>query len=389
MLLCGLAAICLPGLAAAQEPVVGQVRWRTDYNLARKEAVERKLPILIDFCTDPCHYCKLLDANFFQDPRVAKLINERFVPLKISALEAHNAELLRKLNISAYPTMVLAAYDGKVLPVDGRGTIVGYKEPAYLYDVLLRVLSSVSDPEWMLVSQQQAQKHFQAKEYARAIALLRTIVEDGKARPVQLTARKMLQDMEEMGQLKLNQAREMIKNRQSAEAIEAANETLKTFAGLQAARDASTFLAEVMQQSADLRNQQRGKKAQELLAQAQESYKAKDYLVCLDRCETLVKTFGDLPEGQEAYVISANIKSDPQWLRGAGDVLIERLGQVWLDLGENYLRSGQPEQARYYFERVVRAFPGTGQATIAQGRLSQFGNFSGRPVPTMTPLQGQ
>ena len=257
--------------------------------------------------------------------RVAALINERFIPLKINGNEGPNQELVRKLYISSFPTLVLASHDGKILPP----AIVGYKDPSVLYDHLLRVLGNASDPEWMVQSQQQALKHYQTKDYARAAALLRTIIEDGKTRPIQIAARRMLQEMEEIAQARLVQAREMLKNRQTTEAIEIANETVRNFPGLQAARDASGLLTEVMQ-SAEVRNQQRGKKAQELLAQAQESFKHKDYFVCLDRCETLVKHYADLPEAQDAYLISANIKSDPNWLRTAGDVLVERLGDIWL-----------------------------------------------------------
>jgi tetratricopeptide (TPR) repeat protein len=381
LLLCSLAAVCWPGPARAQDYAGSQVRWRTDYNLARREALEKKLPILIDFYMIPCMYCDMLDSKFFQDPRVAKLINERFIPLKINGKERPNTELAEKLNIGSFPTLVLAAHNGTVLPP----AIVGYRDPAALYDHLLRILSSISDPEWMLQGQQQAQKHFQNKEYARAAALLRSIVEDGKTRPVQMTARKMLQELEETGQGYLAQARELLKNRKPDEAIEIANETLRSFPGLQVARDAGGLLSEIMQ-SAEVRGQQRTKKAQELLAHAQESYKQKDYFVCLDRCETLVKSYGDLPEAQEAYMISANIKSDPQWLRNAGEVLVERLGDVWLALGENFLRGGQPDQARYYFERVLRAFPGTRQAEFAQIRLGQFTNINTRVAPTMMPL---
>ena len=217
--------------------------------------------------------------------------------------------------------------------------------------------------------------------------LLRAIIEDGKTRPVQIMARKMLQDLEEIGQARLAQARELVKNRRATEAIEIANETQRNFPGLQAARDAGNLLTEVMQ-SAEVRNQQR-QKAQELLAQAQDSYKSKDYFVCLDRCEMLVKNFGDLPKAQDGYLISANIKSDPQWLLNAGKVLEERLADVWMAQGENHLRSGQPEQARYYYERVLRAFPGSRQADFAQIRLAQFANLSPRGVPTMAPQMQQ
>jgi len=382
LLLCTLTAMLAPGLAFAQDVGQAQVHWRSDYNAARREAVEKKLPIFIDFYMVPCFYCDKLDANFFQDPKAAKLLNERFIPLKVNRNDPANRELIQRLYIESYPTLVLATHEGKILTSPA---IVGYQDPAALYDRLLRVLGSISDADWMVASQQQAQKFYQAKEYAKAVALLRAIVEDGKARPVQVSARKLLQDLEDIGQARLSQARELAKNRSAAaEAIEIANETQRTFAGLQVARDAGGLLAEMMQ-SSELRTQQRGKKAQELLAQAQEAYRVKEYFICLDRCETLVKGYGDLPEAQEAYMINSNIKNDPQFLLNAGKVLEERLGEVWIAQGENHLRAGQTEQARYYFERVVRAFPGTRQADFAQIRLGQFTSTNGRGVPAMAP----
>ena len=229
----------------------------------------------------------------------------------------------------------------------------------------------------MVQSQQQALKHYQAKEYARAVALLRTIIEDGKTRPIQIAARKMLQDMEEIGQARLVQAREMLKNRQTTEAIEIANETVRNFPGLQAARDAGGLLTEVMQIGRGRATSSAARRPRSCSPRPRKRIKHKDYFVCLDRCETLVKHYGDLPEAQDAYLISANIKSDPNWLRSAGDVLVERLGDIWLALGENHLRSGQPEQAHYYFERVLRAFPNTRQAEYAQIRLGQLSAISG------------
>lgn len=81
--------------------------------------------------------------------------------------------------------------------------------------------------------------------------------------------------------------------------------------------------------------------------------------------------------------MSLTIKSDPQWLRGAGEVLEERLGNIWLALGETALRNGQPDQARYWFDRVLRAFPTTTHAAHAQVRLNQMGGNGPRGAPAM------
>jgi tetratricopeptide (TPR) repeat protein len=378
VLLCGLAATCAPRPAHAQE---GQVRWRTDYNFARKEALEKSLPLLIDFFKVPCPPCERLDAEFFRDPRVAAFINERFIPLRVNGMDPANAQLLDILGIDRFPTIVLAAHDGKVL---APSPIIGYRDPSFLHDQLLRVLSAASDPQWMVQSQQQAQKYYQAKDFARAIGLLRTICEDGKTRPVQLSARKLLQEIEDIGKTRLTQALEMVRNRQNEEAVAVAREIEGNYPGLQIASDAARLISDVMQQDNALRIEQRRRKAQELFVQVQEAYRTKEYFICLDRSETLVKNYPDLPEAQDAYLISVNIKNDPQWLLNAGNVLEERLGNVWLALGETAIRNGQPEQARYWFGRVLLAFPSTTHAAHAQTRLNQIGGVAPRGTPAMT-----
>src|SRR4051794_39354852 len=81
-------AFVLVGLALAVRPQPApaqQVQWRSDYNAARKEANELGRPLLIDFGTENCLWCKRLDLSTFRDPAVVALLNEQFVTLKVDA----------------------------------------------------------------------------------------------------------------------------------------------------------------------------------------------------------------------------------------------------------------------------------------------------------------
>ena len=69
LLLCGLAAAFVPGLAYAQDFAASQVRWRTDYNFARREAVDKKLPIFIDFYMIPCSLLRSNGHQFLPGPQ--------------------------------------------------------------------------------------------------------------------------------------------------------------------------------------------------------------------------------------------------------------------------------------------------------------------------------
>src|SRR5262245_10933177 len=83
-----------------------EVQWRYDYTKARDEANAVSLPLLIDFGTENCFWCKQLDVRTFRDPAVVKLLNERFVPLKIDANK--DASLAQELRVQTYPTLILA-----------------------------------------------------------------------------------------------------------------------------------------------------------------------------------------------------------------------------------------------------------------------------------------
>lgn len=70
--------------AAAQEPTVHPVKW-----MSFEEAVEasktEKRKIFVDVYTDWCGWCKVMDKNTFAEASVAKILNEKFYPVKFDA----------------------------------------------------------------------------------------------------------------------------------------------------------------------------------------------------------------------------------------------------------------------------------------------------------------
>lgn len=106
-----------------------EVSWRRDYAAARKEASETGRALLLDFGTENCVWCRKQDATTFRDPRIVKLLNERFIPVKIDADRENR--LTQALGIDSFPTLVLATSDGKVL-----GRQVGYADVAQLNTLL-------------------------------------------------------------------------------------------------------------------------------------------------------------------------------------------------------------------------------------------------------------
>ncbi len=142
----------LSGSVSAQD-----VKWRTDFAAARKEATETGRALLLDFGTESCFWCKKLDATTFRDPKVVKLLNEQFIPVKIDAQKYQ--QLTDKLGIESFPTLVLATAEGKVI-----GRHVGFADVAKLTAFLNKVPAPAPVPVAAVAPMTEADKQRRAKE---------------------------------------------------------------------------------------------------------------------------------------------------------------------------------------------------------------------------------
>lgn len=359
----------LPGSWCAGQ----EITWRTDYQGARREAAEKNKPLVIDVGTENCTYCRKLDATTFRDPVIVGLMNERFIPLRLDAGHDPN-HVAEKLGIQAYPTIVFAAPDGKIVNVQ-----TGYITPVPLQEQLQQVLAVGMPPEWMTRDYQLAAQAIAGADYASAITLLKTVTQDGKDRPVQLKARQLLQELEEQAAGRLARARQLVDKGQNTEARETTNEVVRVFSGTQAAVEASRLLS-TMGTVRETVQAPHGQQAQDLLARAQQDFRTQRYLACLNRCETLSSIYSDTPEAIEAGKLANEIKGNPEWMRQACDNLSDQLGLMYLTLAESWLRKGQPQQAALCLERVVQTFPGSQHAEMAQVRLTQIQGQPARPL---------
>ncbi|MBX9582804.1 MAG: DUF255 domain-containing protein [Gemmataceae bacterium] len=120
-------------LAFAGQAVGQEVRWRHDYSAARKEAAAANKPLLLDFGSEDCVWCRKLDATTFRQPAVAELLNDRFVPVKVDGQK--DAWLSQKAGVEAFPTLVLLSPEGKILARHD-----GYADVGKLLPLLRQVL---------------------------------------------------------------------------------------------------------------------------------------------------------------------------------------------------------------------------------------------------------
>jgi thioredoxin-like negative regulator of GroEL len=118
--------ITLTGSAFAQD-----VKWRHDYAMARKEATATGKPLLLDFGTEACTWCKKLDATTFRNPAIVALLNERFIPVKIDA--EREEKLTEAVKVDSFPTLLLVSSDGKIV-----ARHVGYADVAQMHTFLAK-----------------------------------------------------------------------------------------------------------------------------------------------------------------------------------------------------------------------------------------------------------
>jgi thioredoxin-like negative regulator of GroEL len=353
------------------------LRWRTDYNSARKEAAEKGLPLLIDFGTEECHFCRKLEAITFRDPKVATLMNNRFVLLKIDA--DREPALANHLNIRSYPTLYFADSTGKIIEV-----VNGYKEPGEFHNIIQASLARIPAPDGVQQQYQLAVQHTQQRNYAAAIPIFRAVAADSRAPQLQPQALKYLELIEQQAAERIAQARELESKGRVQDAIDAVEDAARTYPGIEATRTAAQTVSRLKDSAVDRAGAARVVRARELLAQAREFNKQNELVLLVDRCAILSRDFADLPEAQEANQILGSLKNNPVQLQQAADALGERLGEMYLALAETHLQKGQTQRAEYYFQRVVLTCPGSRQAEAAQIRLAQVQSIAPRSGSGLT-----
>jgi hypothetical protein len=126
-------------LVAAHSAVAQTLPWRNDYAAARREAQEKNLPLLLDFGTRNCLWCRKLDETTFRDPLVDQVLGQQFIPLKVDA--DREPSLTHTLGVRSFPTLVFAGPDGRIL-----GMQEGYITAAELLKKLQLTLVELSRP---------------------------------------------------------------------------------------------------------------------------------------------------------------------------------------------------------------------------------------------------
>ncbi len=87
-----------------------EVEWAMDYNDALIESKESGKPVLVMISQESCNYCFFMKSQVFTKPRVARFINERFIPVE---LDLQSDPIPPYLKPYGTPTFYIVADGGK------------------------------------------------------------------------------------------------------------------------------------------------------------------------------------------------------------------------------------------------------------------------------------
>jgi len=363
------AMVMLANPCCAAEPI----SWRADYSSARNEAMERGVPLLIVIGTDNCFYCRKLEAGPFRDPSVIKQLTENFVPLKIDARK--EPILTKALKVQLYPTLVMAAPDGKI-----HAFIEGYLESDRLLENLKRTITASTTTDGIARDFEHASRALAGGDYPRAIGLLKAILKEAGDKPVGSKARQLLVEIDQIATSRLVRAKELEHRGFTQEAVDVLADVIRTYAGTQAALDAAHLMAGYAAKP-ETQDKLRQRAAREMLANAREEFRTGRLLNCLEVCERLASVYGDLAEGREGQTLAEEVKNNPERLVVVCEQMNQRTANMYLVLAESWTKKGQKAEAIACLEKVSQLCPNTPESDRALRQLNQL-RVGNSTVPT-------
>ena len=112
--------------------------WEDDLEAALAKAKKSQKPVMADFYTEWCGWCKKLDSDTYSDNKVDGLA-KKFICVKVDGDK--NREAVSKYQIEGYPTIIFLNYEGRI---DER--VVGYRDANGFADIMNSVLKKTKKP---------------------------------------------------------------------------------------------------------------------------------------------------------------------------------------------------------------------------------------------------
>ncbi len=90
-----------------------EIDWRPWGSEAFEQAQKEDKPVLLGISAVWCHWCHVMDETSYSDDQVIRLINERFVPVRVD--NDQRPDINARYNMGGWPTTAFLTPDGEVL----------------------------------------------------------------------------------------------------------------------------------------------------------------------------------------------------------------------------------------------------------------------------------
>ena len=176
------AVIAIAALAVLATNSFADVKWSDDsYDQVLARAKQENKYVFMDFYTTWCGPCKMLDKNTFSNAKVQDLLNS-MIAVDWDAEKDPHVAVAKQYKVSAYPTMIVIAPDGKEVdrylgymgPEDFIKIIDGYRHGIGTVAALEKELSAKPDDVDLLY--QVGSKHAEAGRAEQAAAALNKVL---------------------------------------------------------------------------------------------------------------------------------------------------------------------------------------------------------------------
>jgi len=123
------------GCGGEKEHAKGETNTWMSYDSGMELAHDMGKPVVIDFYTSWCRWCKVMERETFLNEKVASYLNENFISIRINAEQKNTrikyggrmytpAGLARAFRVRGYPSVAYLDDKGRLIFVDA-----GFKRP--------------------------------------------------------------------------------------------------------------------------------------------------------------------------------------------------------------------------------------------------------------------
>lgn len=117
---------------AISNAVAGGIQWHGYSNSIYHQTTKKNHHILIYAMSNTCHWCEKMNTTTFKNPKIIKIINRYFYPVRVNA--GDNSKVVARLGLKGVPTIVILDANGSINTM-----LAGYIEPDKLAQQLAEI----------------------------------------------------------------------------------------------------------------------------------------------------------------------------------------------------------------------------------------------------------